>query len=278
MINNMGSWTPGRDAGASVNGLNTPIGTPYLSHSPGLSVEQDFSGSSSWDPAITGTPLLQAQESNDAASVAPSAAYSPASGAYSVSDVSSDAGGFTPSSTSAVSSYGSYISSASDWSSSQVNSDASINGAPGSSSRWDVSAPPVEESATAASSASAPSKDRSGPSYDTAYQWIQRTLVLSGTSTDGVEVTGSVVSREDNMCRLKLLNDSGTVVTVTDWQTLQPVKPKKRDKVKIVSGEFMGLAGRLINIDNNDGIVEMLDMRNEIQIIEMKELATMVES
>ena len=40
----------------------------------------------------------------------------------------------------------------------------------------------------------------------------------------------------------------------------------------------MGLAGRLINIDNNDGIVEMLDMRNEIQIIEMKELATMVES
>ena len=63
------------------------------------------------------------------------------------------------------------------------------------------------------------------------------------------------------------------MATVTDWQTLRPVVPKKKDKVKIVSGEFKGLIGELINIDNDDGIVQMVDL--DIKIIEMKDLASM---
>ena len=72
---------------------------------------------------------------------------------------------------------------------------------------------------------------------------------------------------------LKLRGDAGGMATVTDWQTLRPVVPKKKDKVKIVSGEFKGLIGELINIDNADGIVQMVDL--DIKIIEMKDLASM---
>ena len=43
--------------------------------------------------------------------------------------------------------------------------------------------------------------------------------------------------------------------------------------MKIVSGEFKGLIGELINIDNADGIVQMVDL--DIKIIEMKDLASM---
>ena len=73
--------------------------------------------------------------------------------------------------------------------------------------------------------------------------------------------------------QLKLRGDTGELAQVTDWTTLRPVVPKKKEKVKIVAGEFKGLVGELINIDGADGIVKMVDL--DIQIVDMNDLAAM---
>ena len=220
MIGNMGSFTPGHEVGTPMGGSSTP----YLSNTPGVggtprSASYAASDSSeAWDPAVTGTPLLAAQEAErltasmqnlpgDALSVAGgvSSAYSVSTGvssAYSVSGVDSQSesgGGVTPA-FSENSSYGSYISSTSEWESSQAGggSSAAPSGASSvagsTNSRWGQAAPPPAAPLAA---------DTSGPSYNAAYNWIQRGLVLNGTSSEGEQVTGSVVGRENNICRVR---------------------------------------------------------------------------
>jgi len=61
------------------------------------------------------------------------------------------------------------------------------------------------------------------------------------------------------------------VVTVLQGE-LEPVRPKKSDKIKITSGGQRGLTGKLIGIDGNDGIVK-LDDNFEVKILEMTGLA-----
>jgi ribosomal protein L24 len=336
MIGNMGSFTPGHEVGTPMGGSSTPYlsSTPGVGGTPRSAAYAAADGSEAWDPSVTGTPLLAAQEAERLSAMraetlsaaggsassghgsAYTGAYTGASSAYSVSGVDSQSesgGGRTPA-YSQNGSYGSYISSTSEWESSQGGGGSSVapsgaaSVAGSASSRWGQAAPAPPAPLAA---------DASGPSYNAAYNWIQRGLVLHGTSSEGVDVVGSVIGRENNICRvrplprlapfrglsrraprslcvlrsaffgltrpppplsllapqLKLRGDAGGMATVTDWQTLRPVVPKKKDKVKIVSGEFKGLIGELINIDNADGIVQMVDL--DIKIIEMKDLASM---
>lgn len=69
------------------------------------------------------------------------------------------------------------------------------------------------------------------------------------------------------------LGSSGDEEVVTVLQgELEPVRPKKSDKIKITSGGHRGLTGKLIGIDGNDGIVKLNDTL-DVKILEMSSLA-----
>ncbi len=61
-----------------------------------------------------------------------------------------------------------------------------------------------------------------------------------------------------------------------DATDLVPVRPEKKDKVKILSGEFSGQVGALIGIDQQDGIVK-LSGSSDFKILRMSILAKYVE-
>lgn len=63
---------------------------------------------------------------------------------------------------------------------------------------------------------------------------------------------------------------ASNMITVTESE-MELVLPKKTDKVKIVSGEFRGCAGKLMGIDGADGIVK-LDDTLDIKILDMSSL------
>lgn len=52
---------------------------------------------------------------------------------------------------------------------------------------------------------------------------------------------------------------------------LELIAPRKGDNIKIVTGEFRGLTGKLIGIDGSDGIVK-LEENMDIKILDMSNL------
>ncbi|CAK9231171.1 unnamed protein product [Sphagnum troendelagicum] len=78
-------------------------------------------------------------------------------------------------------------------------------------------------------------------------------------------------SMPDGSWRVALgTSGAGNMITVTESE-MELVLPKKTDKVKIVSGEFRGCAGKLMGIDGADGIVK-LDDTLDIKILDMSSL------
>jgi len=55
-------------------------------------------------------------------------------------------------------------------------------------------------------------------------------------------------------------------------ESLQPAPLRKRDRVCITSGDFVGKRGLLVGIDGSDGIVKLDDL--DIKILELKSLVT----
>lgn len=91
-----------------------------------------------------------------------------------------------------------------------------------------------------------------------------------------------MVSSEQTGILREILPDGGYKVQLAsatdavDFVTAQLadldlIAPRKGDNIKIVSGEFRGLTGKLIGIDGNDGIVK-LDGNMDIKILDMSNL------
>jgi transcription elongation factor SPT5 len=90
------------------------------------------------------------------------------------------------------------------------------------------------------------------------------------TSDSQVETHG-FFDLQDGSWRVALgTSGAGNMITVTESE-MELVLPKKTDKVKIVSGEFRGCAGKLMGIDGADGIVK-LDDTLDIKILDMSSL------
>jgi transcription elongation factor SPT5 len=77
-------------------------------------------------------------------------------------------------------------------------------------------------------------------------------------------------SSQTGPCRVLLL-DSNQEQDVPAGD-LEPVRPEKKDKVKILSGEFAGQIGALIGIDQQDGIVKLAGS-SDFKILRMSLLA-----
>lgn len=76
----------------------------------------------------------------------------------------------------------------------------------------------------------------------------------------------------DGSCKVAL-GISGAGETITAYPAdLETVKPKKSDKIKIMSGSLRGLTGKLIGVDGSDGIVK-LDDTLEVKILDLVILA-----
>lgn len=77
---------------------------------------------------------------------------------------------------------------------------------------------------------------------------------------------------QDGSCKVALgLSGNGETITVIPSE-LEFIRPKKADKVKIMSGGQRGFTGKLIGIDGSDGIVK-LDDTYEVKILDLVILA-----
>ena len=76
----------------------------------------------------------------------------------------------------------------------------------------------------------------------------------------------------DSASKVRLLGrGDGEIVTIPN-EYLEPVTPGKKDKIKIIRGEFKGHTGSLIGIDGPDGIVKM-EVNLDIKILHLEFLA-----
>lgn len=76
----------------------------------------------------------------------------------------------------------------------------------------------------------------------------------------------------DNSCKVFIFDRQETITVPGDY--LSPVTPSKKDKVKIIRGEFRGNTGSLIGLDGHDGIVKMDNIENvDIKILGIHFLA-----
>lgn len=98
--------------------------------------------------------------------------------------------------------------------------------------------------------------------------------VLVNVQRSGDETLVGVVREvlTDGTCKVALgPSGNGQVVSAAPAD-LEMVAPKKSDKIKIMSGSFRGLTGKLIGIDGSDGIVK-LDETLDVKILDMVILA-----
>ena len=79
----------------------------------------------------------------------------------------------------------------------------------------------------------------------------------------------------DNSCTLRINEESGGGSVIVTPDMIEPVRPSKKDKVKLIRGELAGSTGTLIGIDGTDGIVK-LDQNNDFKILSMNSLAKLV--
>lgn len=77
---------------------------------------------------------------------------------------------------------------------------------------------------------------------------------------------------QDGSCRVAL-GSSGNGETITALPSeLEPVVPRKSDKIKIMGGSLRGATGKLIGVDGTDGIVKVDDTL-DVKILDLVILA-----
>jgi transcription elongation factor SPT5 len=104
--------------------------------------------------------------------------------------------------------------------------------------------------------------------------WITTDIevqIKSNTFRGGQYYNATGVIREvgETMCKV-VLSRSETISV--PFEFLEPVKPTKKDRIKITRGELRGHTGSLIGIDGADGIVKM-DTNLDIKILHLGHLA-----
>ncbi|KAF6150734.1 hypothetical protein GIB67_020817 [Kingdonia uniflora] len=80
--------------------------------------------------------------------------------------------------------------------------------------------------------------------------------------------------RYDGSCKVLIGQDWETVTALVDKMAI--VVPRKSDRVKILSGEERGATGKLIGVDNTDGIVK-IDDTLDVKILDMAILAKLAQ-
>jgi transcription elongation factor SPT5 len=74
------------------------------------------------------------------------------------------------------------------------------------------------------------------------------------------------------LARVIILNESRVVESIPiDY--LEPVKPEKKNSLKILLGEWEGQLGQLISVDGEDGIVKLHSGSGEFKMIPFRYLA-----
>lgn len=79
---------------------------------------------------------------------------------------------------------------------------------------------------------------------------------------------------QDGICKVAMgQTGTGDILTVNPSE-MELVVPRKSDRIKIIQGELRNSTGKLIGIDNADGIVKMDDTL-DVKIFDMSNLARM---
>lgn len=79
------------------------------------------------------------------------------------------------------------------------------------------------------------------------------------------------VNRNNRRCLVSLLDNQQNVDVSFDY--LEPVRPVKKDNVKIILGEHRGELGSLIGVDSHDGIVRLKGDGSGFKILSMNSVA-----
>lgn len=106
-------------------------------------------------------------------------------------------------------------------------------------------------------------------------QWHAARLFakISGGFKSGMYESSVGVIQEvlGDQCRVTLPDRGNETITVPN-DMLEAVQPAKRDRLRVVGGNFAGECGSLVGVYGNDGIVKM-DVNLEIKILPMTSLA-----
>lgn len=96
---------------------------------------------------------------------------------------------------------------------------------------------------------------------------------VSGSFKSGMydSTVGIIQEVLGDQCRVTLPDRGNETVTVPN-DMLEAVAPAKRDRLRVVGGDFNGECGSLVGVYGNDGIVKM-DVNLEIKILPMTSLA-----
>lgn len=79
------------------------------------------------------------------------------------------------------------------------------------------------------------------------------------------------VNKNSRKCLVNIL-DNGQKVDVS-FDAIEPVRPSKKDNVKIILGEHRGEIGSLIGVDSHDGIVRLKGDGSGFKILGMSSVA-----
>lgn len=93
-----------------------------------------------------------------------------------------------------------------------------------------------------------------------------------GEATKGQHAKIVTVNRNSRRCLISMLNDSSVKVDIP-FDTIEAVRPNKKDRVKIILGEYRGELGSLIGVDSHDGIVKLKNDVSGFKILGMNSVA-----
>jgi transcription elongation factor SPT5 len=93
-----------------------------------------------------------------------------------------------------------------------------------------------------------------------------------GEAQKGQHAKIVTVNKNSRKCLVSLLNDSSMRVDVS-FDNIEPVRPSKKDNVKIILGEYRGELGSLIGVDSHDGIVKLKSDGSGFKILSMSSVA-----
>jgi len=116
--------------------------------------------------------------------------------------------------------------------------------------------------------------DSNGSVVDMSDSWLALDIevrVTSNTFMGGVyyNTTGVIQEVSESGCRVRMDKDNELVVIPPDY--IEPSVPGKKDRIRIIRGEFKGATGELMGIDGADGIVKMENY--DIKILHLQHLA-----
>lgn len=97
----------------------------------------------------------------------------------------------------------------------------------------------------------------------------------SGGAYDGRSAQVLRVDTSRRTCKVQLLGPPHSVLDNIAWDYLEPVRPGKKENLKVIAGELRGQLGQLYGEDNHDAIVK-LNGSAEFKIMAMSALARYV--